>query len=60
MAQHVQSIASTTLTSMLAKPVSSLPGAVTLAITSIATTLAVILIKKNLTQFCAIGAKPVA
>ena len=38
----------------------SLPGAVTLAITSIATTLAVILIKKNLTQFCAIGAKAVA
>lgn len=38
----------------------SLPGAVTLAITSIATTLAVILIKKNLTRFCAIGAQAVA
>jgi hypothetical protein len=37
----------------------SLPGAVTVAITSIATTLAVILIKKNLSQFCAIGAKAV-
>ena len=37
----------------------TLPGAVALAVTSIATTLAVILIKRNLTQFCAVGAQVV-
>ena len=38
----------------------TLPGAVALAVTSIATTLAVILIKRNLTQFCAVGSHVVA
>jgi hypothetical protein len=38
----------------------SLPGAVTIAVTSIATTIAVILIKRNLTQFCAVGIQTLA
>jgi hypothetical protein len=38
----------------------TLPGAVSMAVTSIATTIAVILIKRNLTQFCAVGAQAVA
>jgi hypothetical protein len=44
-------------TSIVGYVLASLPGAVAVAVTSIATTLAVILIKNGVTRFCKLGSE---